>query len=716
VAVANPKPETDDADELVREAKEAFKLCEEREAENREAALDDLKFGRLGEQWPDEVVSEREKAGLPVLTFNQLPAFIRQITNAARQNKPSIKIHPADDTADIHTAEVIAGLCRQIEVQSQAQVAYDTAIDCAASCGLGYWRINTAFADDDSFDLDLVIEQIANPFSVWGDPYDTGATSKNWNLAFIADLLTKDEFERRYKDAEQVDWQEGAYSSLDANWLQENMVRVAEWWTREEFLRTILMLSNQQVVGEDVYKLRRAEFNASGLTVVGERKAKSHKVRQRIMTGAEVLEDRVWPGRYIPIVPVYGEEVNVEGKRVFRSLIRDMKGAQTKFNFDRTKAAELLGQAMVNKFIGPKGAFDDPNWQWANDAGVNTLEIDPKVIQAAGGVMPQPIPFDGSAASALLQQAATALDDMKAISGIYEPAQGQQGNEVSGVAIGKRIAQSDNANFHFLDNLNRAIEHGGRILVDLIPYAYTGPRVIRVLGQDGERSAVQLGQAGQAPQDPHGQAQAPTAQGLNGEPVAQVMTRVYDLSEGKYDVVVETGPSFTTRRQEAASMMAEVSASQPQLASVLMPRLAKLLDWPGAEQMAADLQGTDPRLQELQQKLQTGAQMLQQTQDALRQAEAGLADFQVKLDQAKAEGRDAAGQLRVDGYNAETSRMKALYPKGVPVADPAQLTQLVSSIVSQLMTGTDIDPGQPQGPDLSHLAVGLNGQPLQPAA
>src|SRR5438874_9186916 len=178
--------------DIIEEAREVFEIANECEALNRREALDDLRFARLAEQWPEKVRRERERTGRPCLTINRLPAFIRQVVNDARQNQPAIKVHPADSTADPKTAEIYNGLIRNIEVTSRADVAYDTALDFAVTMGFGYLRINTEYACDDSFDLDLVIRRIANPFSVYGDPYSTESDSSDWNTAFVTELMSKE--------------------------------------------------------------------------------------------------------------------------------------------------------------------------------------------------------------------------------------------------------------------------------------------------------------------------------------------------------------------------------------------------------------------------------------------------------------------------------------------------------------------------------------------
>src|SRR6185503_16229839 len=223
--------------DLLKEAREIFELCNEREQHNRADSLDDIRFARLAEQWPDAIRRSREREGRPCLTINRLPAFVRQVVNDARQNKPSIKVHPVDSKADPQTAEIYNGLIRNIEVTSKADAAFDTALESAASGGLGYFRIVTRYSCDDTFDLDLAIERVANPFSIYGDPNSVAADSADWNTAFVVDRMPRAQFQKLYKGAEEVDWDSGDYSGLGAPWSEGKEILVAEWWNREHVKR-----------------------------------------------------------------------------------------------------------------------------------------------------------------------------------------------------------------------------------------------------------------------------------------------------------------------------------------------------------------------------------------------------------------------------------------------------------------------------------------------
>lgn len=630
--------DTNDTTDLLKKGREAFERCQDAEKDTRVEAEDDIRFARLGEQWPEQIENQRRIEQRPCLTINKMPSFIRQVVNDARQNRPAIKVHPVDSGADPKTAEIINGLIRNIEYTSNADVAYDTAVEASVSGGFGYWRVGLDYAYDDTFEMDLTIERVANPFSVYGDPDSMAADSCDWNVAFVVEPMRKEDFERKYGgkksstgDMVNVDWDSDAWREAEG-WIDDETVMVAEWWRREEVERVIIKFSDGSVAQEDnIPEYTQALIDAGILKEVGRRTAKSYKVTQVIMSGADVLETNDWPGRYIPIIPVYGDEIIVDGKRYFRSLIHNAKDAQRMFNYWRTTSTELVALAPRVPFIGRKGTFDSDakNWATANTQSHSYLEYDTEA--------PIRQPLDVGPAAGALQEALNASDDMKAIVGIYDASLGARSNETSGKAIMARQREGDVATFHFIDNLSRAIRHTGRILIDLIPKVYTEERIIRVMGEDGTPKSVKVNT--QEPQP---------VIGPNGKPEADeqgnVMQAIYDLTSGKYDLTVTSGPSFTTRREEAAMQMTEFIRAFPPAAPIIGDLLAKNLDWPGADEIAKRLEAVNPANEnklppEVQQMIQQGQQAIQQLTEKVKALEADRS---------------------VDQFNAETKRLEVI--------------------------------------------------------
>lgn len=674
--------ETKTADRLSA-GKKAFQRCSDADQHNRETALDDIRFCRLEEQWPADILKQRELEGRPCHTISKLNAFVRQVVNDARQNKPSIKVHPVDSGADVETANVINGLIRNIEYTSKADTAYDTAIEGSVSGGFAFWRVDLDYAYDDSFDMDLGIKRVANQFSVYGDPDSMEADSSDWNVAFVVDRITREEFKRRFKgkkntdgDQVDVDFDSDAWSQ-DTTWTEDDTVLIAEWWQREEVEREIHKLSNGTVVSqEDLEKDEdlQVALEVGAVKIVTSRMAKSHRVTQTIMSGADILEERVWPGRYIPIIPVYGDEIVVEGKRYFRSLIHSAKDAQRMFNYWRSMATETVALAPRTPWVGPAGFAVEPHkWATANTKSHAYLEFDPKVV-AAAGVPPQRQPIDGGVAAGAIQQALGSADDMKSIIGLYDASLGARSNETSGRAIMARQREGDVSTFHFIDNLSRAIRHTGCILIDLIPKVYNTERVIRIMGEDGTPETKQINKPFPQ-QDENGQPVMQEEENEYGQKIQSAVMAMHDLTVGKYDLTVSTGPSFTTRREEAAFQMTEMVRAFPQGAPAIAPELAKNLDWPGAQEIAEKfkamfpLPGKDQIPPQVQQQIQQGMDLIQrlQQENAALKADKSIDQFNADTDRMNVEGTLAVKE------QAQRLDAAKVLGAGAPIANSPQL-------------------------------------------
>ena len=348
------------SDDLIKGAMERFEESESGTNEVRQDALDDIRFARLGEQWPEAVEKIRKAEGRPCLTINKLPAFIRQVVNESRQNKPGIVVSPVDSGADVDTAKVISGIVRSIERESNADVAYDTAIDHAVSGGFGFFRIGIEYAHPTSFDMVARIHRVPNPLMVHWDSNSTEFDASDWRYAFVSDILTDKEFKDRFPKAAAVSF-EGDHDDVSTSWKNEDGIRIAEYWIKEEEKKNLLMLTGidgtQKSIREDhIPKVAQAALEGMGLDLgpmsddeltrlymhtlqleeTRRRVVMVPKVTRQLISGVEVLEESEdWPGSNIPICPVWGEEVFVDGRRHFRSMIRDAKDPQAMFNFWR---------------------------------------------------------------------------------------------------------------------------------------------------------------------------------------------------------------------------------------------------------------------------------------------------------------------------------------------------------------------------------------------
>lgn len=560
-------------EKLIAEAKERFSNCVDAYQNIRKAAIEDFEF-RIGDQWPDDVKRDRQQDGRPCITINRIPQFIRQITNDQRQNRPTIKISPVDDKADVETAKIHQGLIRHIWVSSNADVAIDTAFDHAATGGFGYFRIVTDYANPYSFDVEPKFERISNNMSVYIDPSSKEPDGSDANYAFIFDDMLHEDYKAKYPDsklASMDDWK--SLGDDTASWLTAKSVRVSEYLYREFKDVILVMLSDGSIHDAD-------DLNEipDGLSIVKTRRSKIPTVKWLKINGVEVLEETEWPGSYIPVIPVYGEEVIVNGEKHLEGVVRHAKDPQRMYNYWKSTETESITLAPKAPYVGYAGQFEgyESQWQQANRKPKAFLEAN--AVTDATGNQVLPLPQRNSiepAVAAISNASMLASEDMKATTGIYDAALGNRSNEQSGIAIQRRNIQSQTSNFHLIDNLSRSIRHAGRILLEINPYLYDAKTVIRIIGEEGNEEIVRINELFK----------------YKGQ------ERIFDLSVGQYDVTVETGPSYATKRQEAAASMADLTRSYPQIMQVAGDLLVKNLDWPGASEISERLKKlVDPKI------------------------------------------------------------------------------------------------------------------------
>ena len=594
-------------EELLATARKRFDIAVEAESEIRKIALEDMRFS-AGEQWPEDVKRQRDADKRPCLTINRLPQFIRQITNDQRQNRPSIKVSPLDNQGDVELAEIFQGMIRHIENSSDADTAYDTAFDRAVRGSFGYFRVVTDYSDPMSFDQDIKIKRIRNQFSVYLDPSYQEPDGSDASWGFVFEDLPKDDYKAQFKESKMSlmdDW--SSIGDSKPGWATNETIRVAEYFYKTYRKAMVVLLSNKETIEKD--QLPEGEL-PNGLTVVSERETMIPEIKWCKINAVEVLERTEWPGKWIPIIPVLGDELDIDGRRILESLIRHAKDPQRMYNYWKSSETETIALAPRVPYIGVEGQFEGHEAQWnsANVRNHSYLEYKAKSVGGQLAPPPQRNVYEPPV-QAISQASMMAADDLKSTTGIYDAALGNQARETSGIAIQRRNNQSQISNFHFVDNLAKSIRHGGRIIVDLIPHIYDTARAVRILGEDGTEEVVMLNQIFER----------------NGKQVN------YQTDLGKYDVSVSSGPSFETKRQEALASMLDLTKSMPQVMQIAGDLLVRNMDWPGAEEIADRLKKTlppnladdnknqQPLPPQVQAQMQQMGQLIQQLTDHLNQ-------------------------------------------------------------------------------------------------
>ena len=687
--VAEGANKPNDKKDMLATMRSRFTMAVSAYSESREDELDDLRFEAGSPdnqwQWPADVLATRGSVqgqtinARPCLTINKLPQHVHQVTNEQRQNRPSVKVIPVDDNADVEVAEIFEGVIRHIEYISDADVAYDTACENQVTYGEGYIRVLTKYCDDNSFDQDLYIGRIRNSFSVYMDPTIQDPCGSDAEWCFVTEDMTKAEYERQFPDAAPISsmMQQGVGDSSLSQWLTENTVRVAEYFYYEHTPTKLNLYQGNMSAVEGSREDK--ELKALGLKPLKSRMADVKKVKWLKTNGFEVLEEQDWAGKFIPVIRVVGNEYEVDGRLYVSGLIRNAKDAQRMYNYWVSQEAEMLALAPKAPFIGYGGQFEgyEQQWKTANTTNWPYLEVNPDVTDGAGAVLPLPQRAQPPmASSGLLQAKAGASDDIKSSTGQYDSSLGATSNERSGRAILAREKQGDTGTYHYVDNLARAIRHCGRQLVDMIPKIYDTERIARIIGVDGEvkRAKINPSQA---------------------EPVKKivdesgiVIEKIYNPSVGKYDVCVSTGPSYMTKRQESLDAMSQLLQGNPQLWQVAGDLFVKNMDWPGAQEMAKRFAKTidpkllsdadeDPALQAAQQQLEAMGQELDQLHGMLQNVSKSMEaqDLAIKEQEAN-----------IKAYDAETKRISAVQAS----MSPEQIQDIVMGTVHGMMDSGDL--------------------------
>lgn len=559
-----------DTHDLVTHIREQIETAWQADARNRDEARTDLRF-LAGFQWTDEEIKARENR--PTLTINRLPTFVRQVSNDIRQNPPSIKVFGVDDQADPETAKIYDGLIRAIEYRSSASHVYSTVAFHVASCGIGHFRIKTEYVDDAAFDQDILIDRIPDPLAVYWDPAAVKPDRSDGMWCAVLEQIPVGTFRTRYPGANEdsADVPDHQHESA-LLWCTDDYVLVAEYWRRVPVKKRLARIAGQTI---DITGVNRARLEqrlvGSGMQIEAERDVDTHRVESYIASGTEILSGpHEWAGKYIPIVTAVGEEIPVGDQVVRAGIVRHARDPARLYNFWRSAAAESIGQAPKAPWILSKAMVMTKGlremWETAHSTARAALFYDADPAHPHGPRRIDP----PSPPAAMWQESQIAADDIKAVTGIHDASLGARGNETSGRAINARQRQGDTANYHIQDNLQESIEHAGRILIDLIPRIYDTERVVRILGEDdSERSVVLNQELGDG-------------------------TKVNDLSVGRFDIRVSVGPSFSTRRAEAADSMLQFAQAVPGAAQLIGDIIAKNMDWPGADQIATRLKKALP--------------------------------------------------------------------------------------------------------------------------
>ncbi len=577
-----PQDFTKDAvtdEEVWSECAERLRIAEEIESPNRLLALEDLEF-EDGQQWPDDIYNMRKVQRRPTLTINHTATLVRRVTNNMREQRPRIKTHPVSD-ATVDDARVANGLMRHIETLSKASVAYDTAGTSAVRIGWGYARVVGEYVDETSFEQELKIKPIRNTFTCYIDPTSVMPDGSDAEWFIISENMKKTAFKRAYPNEELNEWTHGGAGDDQQKWESKEDIRLAEYYRIKRTKETLYKLSTGKTIFASDYRKRKATYDLAGVILqVGpdgkpiSRPSERRQVQWFRITGTKVVESRDLPGRWIPISRCEGNVIDLNGQVRRKGMIRDLKQPAISANYWETAKAEKLALSSKAPWVMVEGQADGhPEWDDANQKPYSVLKW--KLILGMDGQPLQGVPPPQRQAAVEVEAgfkeaAESGLKNLMAVAGMpHDPTQDTPGTVVSGVALRRRQAISDMAHYQFYDNQTMFISHIGEICLDLIPYYYGEERLQRIIGEDGTPQMVGINQP-------------------KANPSTGVMEIAHNMSVGKYDVVMDTGPGYETKRQEGAENMLDLlktPLAEP-IAKTGADLIVRNMDFAGAEDLA----------------------------------------------------------------------------------------------------------------------------------
>lgn len=641
--------ESEEETKLVQQAKTDFQRIQDFEGIARKNWNEDIKFANAdtenGYQWPNKIRINRDLDDRPCLTINKVRQHCLQIINDAKQNKPQIKIRPTGGKATYEGAQAFEGIVRYIEYISRAQTAYDTATMFQVQGGIGYWRVVTDYAGDDTFDQEIFIRRIKDPLTVYLDPDAQEADKSDMKIAFVFDDMLKEDFKASYPQWAHIVG-DAALGNGDG-WVDDKHIRVAEYFkvVEEEDKLYALEGPNGQthIVRQSKLPDELKDFVVD-VPANRIRAIKDNVVKWYLIAGSRVIEERTWPGRYIPIVSLIGEETVIEGQLDRKGHVRNLKDPQRMYNYWSSSAVEFVALQGKSPWVAPARAIEGLETYWGNANKTNHSVLPWNDLDDEGRPIAAPFrPTPPSMAPAYIEGMKVSAGEMEFVSGQYAPQMGEPSNERSGKAINARQRQGDRATYHFIDNLGVAIGYTGRILIDLIPKIYDTKRVIKMLAEDGTQDEITV--------DPKSAMAFQAAQKKK-----QRVMSVFNPTMGKYGVEADIGPAYATKREEAFNAFTQLLAQSPQLVGTIGDLMFRFADFPGADKIAERLErlvppnikGEGPTSQ-----MQKAAQLIQHLSGLLKTA-------QTQLTEEKSKSKSMAEKRDISAYDAITKRLIGL--------------------------------------------------------
>ncbi len=574
------------------EAIRRFESSYSAESGQRDEALEDMRFVFVeGSQWDDVDVNSRKDR--PRFEINKVAVPVNQAIGEQRQNRISMKARAAKGQATKKIADVYSGLIRNIEQSSRFKDVKDNAFKEIVSGGFGAWYLTVGYASDNSFEQEIQIKTIRSAASsVYYDPSATDELKQDAMWVIVTEDVDKEYFRKMYPGATVGALPSHPNAGYQSQWQTRDTVRIADYWVKEPTTVEITLMSNGEVLEMTDVNVEKMQILASqGITPVKTRTRPCYNVVHYKISGSEVIDGpHPWAGKMIPVVPIFGYNVWINGQHYYRGMVRMAKDPQRVYNYATSQAIETSALTPKDPYWVTPKQIQGHERQLANFNVTNNpfmiYNVDP---DTAGPPMRSGAP---SVQTALIQQVQQADADVQATTGAYAPSLGENQTDQSGRAILALQRATNTGTHELVDNLTKAVEYTGQILIDLIPKIYDTERVITILGDAGESETITINAKDN---------------GFNNQ-----QEEAIDLSVGNYDMVSSVGPSYATKRSETLNLLTKLAEANPTFAAVSSDLIASSIDFDQSEELSKRVrkqmidggivEPTEEEMQEMQSK------------------------------------------------------------------------------------------------------------------
>lgn len=648
-------PETLTGNPIVNEAAKRFKLCADWETNARDNFLNDYRFAHgdsdNGFQWPNRIRANRDIDARPCLTMNIVRQHNLQIINEAKQNKSSVAFKATGGSATKESADLYQAMFQQVEYVSNAQAAYETALEYQVTGGWGWIRVVTEYEDNGSFDQCFRIKRVWDPLSIYMDMDCQEKDCSDAKYGFVFDLVPDAELDEAYPRLKQKMLglsPLGGITNEDA-WNIKDHTRVCEYFRKVPKADKLLSFIDPKTgLRRNLKKsLMPAEVynTVKDLPLTKSRDIVEYEIEWYLIVGQHIVDRTIWPGKYIPLIRVLGEETIIDGVMDRKGHTRAMKDAQRMYNYNASAQIEFGALQSKVPWLAAAEAIEEYEsmWNTANIANHSVLVF--KSIDEQGNQITPPQRTEPPQASQLYASGMeTAFNQMMMTSGQWQNQMGMGGNERTGAAIERRQDQGYTAVYHYANNYADALRFIGKQFIDLVPKLYDSPRLLRLQSEDGEEFDLEINP------------QSQQALQVQRDKDNQIVYRVLNPLIGSYDVKADVGPAYGTRREETVRSMTLLLTQNPALTNIIGDLLLSAMDFKEAQEASRRLKRMVPPQALGQGPTQAEQQLQQQVQalnESLTKSMQELGEKRIKL-----AGKDELRDIEV--FDAQTKRLKVI--------------------------------------------------------